>query len=77
MWPITATFCGFRFSDDHLQTDYSLPYLISVLRMRMLASTSTTAVKTIMLGTEIHGDVGVTIVASGPSLIGTGASVWR
>jgi hypothetical protein len=45
--------------------------------MRTLARISTTEVKTIMLGTEIHAGVGSITVARGPSLTGMGESEWR
>ena len=61
----------------HPRLHYSPPYLISILRMRTAARIKTKMVKTSKLGTETQGEVAVTTVASGPSLIGTGASVCR
>ena|SRR5215510_9801607 len=56
---------------------HSLPYLISMRRMRTPARSITTAVTISNPGTEIHAGVGSATTAKGPSEIGTGTSEFK
>ena len=55
----------------------SLPYLISIRRMRELAAIRTRTVTISSPGIEIHAGVGSATTANGPSDKGTGTSEFK
>jgi hypothetical protein len=59
------------------RTHQSLPYLISIRRMRLLATNKTSRVTISKPGTEIHAGVGSATTASGPSDKGTGTREFK
>ena len=58
-------------------TRQSLPYLISIRRIRVPAASKTSAVRITNPGTEIHAGVGSPTTASGPSERGTGTNEFK